>query len=115
MNYAMYFCFPKTAIGTAIPTKLKDKLKLVESIADDGTITYKSSPTWNDAVMSGQLGVPRWSYDEKYCIIKGEFSMKEGELSALSTLGASKAYPEFSVLTKTEALELSNSSTFTGA
>ena len=122
-HYEMYFCFPKTAWGTAIPTEIKDKLQIVESIADDGTITYKSSPTWEDAVFSGKLGAPSFSHNwhdnsaadsAKYCIIKGEFSMKEGELSALSSLGASKSYPNFSVLTKTEAQTLVRSSTFTG-
>ena len=113
-HYEMYFCFPKTAWETAIPTKIKDKLKIVESSDEDGNITYKSAPTWREAVFDGKLGSPRWSYDEKYCVIKGEFSMKEGELSALSDLGAGKSYPEFSILTKSEAQTLVNSSTFTG-
>jgi hypothetical protein len=122
-HYEMYFCFPKSVWETAIPTKIKDKLKIIESVADDGTITYKSAPTWHEAVFDGKLGPPRYSYNwedvsaadsAKYCIIKGEFSMKEGELSALVALGASKAYPNFSVLTKSEAQILSASSTFTG-
>ena len=122
-HYEMYFSFPKTAWETAIPTKIKDKLKIIESIADDGSLTYKSSPTWKDAVFSGNLGAPRYSFnwddsgvanDEKFCIIKGEFSMKEGELSALINLGANKAYPNFSVLTKTEAQTLASSAIFIG-
>ena len=40
--------------------------------------------------------------------------MKVGVLSELLALGASKTYPEFSVLTRSEAQVLSNSSTFTG-
>ena len=40
--------------------------------------------------------------------------MKEGELSTIATLGASMSYPNNSVLTKTEAQTLANSSTFTG-
>ena len=112
-HYEMYFCFPKTAWDTAIPEKIKDKLQ----------ISGVSEPTWSDAVMSGKLGPPVYSYNfednsaadsAKYCIIKGEFSMKEGELSALSSLGASKSYPNFSVLTKTEAQTLVRSSVFTG-
>ncbi len=122
-HYEMYFSFPKTAWETAIPTKIKDKLKIIESIADDGTITYKSSPTWHEAVFDGKLGAPRYSFnwedsevsnDEKFCIIKGEFSMKEGELSSLIDLGASKAYPNFSLLTKTEAQALASSAIFMG-
>ena len=112
-HYEMYFCFPKTAWGTAIPTEIKDKLQ----------IAGNDNPNWEDAVFSGKLGGPALSYNwddssaadsAKYCIIKGEFSMKEGELSALSSLGASKSYPNFSVLTKTEAQTLVRSSVFTG-
>ena len=40
--------------------------------------------------------------------------MLTGELSAITNLGASLAYPNNSVLTKTEAQTLANSSTFTG-
>ena len=40
--------------------------------------------------------------------------MKEGELSVIANLGASMAYPNNSVLTKTEAQALVASSTFTG-
>tara|TARA_R100001594_G_scaffold19725_2_gene38409 strand:+ start:2128 stop:2505 length:378 start_codon:yes stop_codon:yes gene_type:complete len=122
-HYEMYYCFPKTVWESAIPTKIKDKLKIIESIAEDGTITYKSAPTWHEAVFDGKLGAPRYSFnwddsgvanDEKFCIIKGEFSMKEGELSALADLGASKAYPNFSILTKSEAQTLASSAVFTG-
>ena len=122
-HYEMYFCFPKTAWETAIPIKIKDKLRIIESTADDGTVTYKSNPTWHEAVFDGKLGVPRFSFnwedsgvanDEKFCIIKGEFSMKEGELSALVDLGASKAYPNFSILTKSEAQTLASSAVFIG-
>ena len=40
--------------------------------------------------------------------------MKEGELSSLIDLGASKAYPNFSLLTKTEAQALASSAIFMG-
>ena len=40
--------------------------------------------------------------------------MKEGELSAIASLGASMAYPNNSILTKTEAQTLVASDTFTG-
>jgi len=124
-HYELYFCFPKTAWESAIPTKIKDKLRIVESVDEDtGVITYVSAPTWHQAVFDGKLGAPRYSYNwstqgvsngNKYCIIKGEFSIKEGEVSALTALGASKDYPKFSVLTKTEAQALAGSSTFIGS
>ena len=113
-HYEMYFCFPKSAYETNTPTEIKDKLKLVESVNEDtGEITYKSSITWKDAVFSGKLGRPRLSKNGNYFIIKGDFSMLNGELSALQALGNGKDYPEFSVLTKAEAQTLSNSNTFT--
>ena len=40
--------------------------------------------------------------------------MKDGVLSELVALGASKAYTNFSILTKSEAQTLASSSTFTG-
>ena len=122
-HYEMYFCFPKTAYETNTPDKIKDKLKLVESVNEDtGEVTYKSSITWKDAVFSGKLGAPRFSFnwedevenDEKFCIIKSEFSMKSGELTALVELGSGKTYPNFTVLTKTEAQTLASSVAFMG-
>ena len=71
-----------------------------------------SSPTWNDIIFAGKVGAPRYSHDRAYCIIKGEWSVKEGVLSELAALGASKSYPNFSVLTKSEAQELASSETF---
>ena len=62
--------------------------------------------------MAGKVGAPRYSHDKAYCIIKGEWSMKNGVLSELIALGASKAYPNFSVLTKLEAQVLAASDTF---
>ena len=114
-HYEMYFCFPKTAWESNVPTEIKVKLKLIESTNEDtGEITYKSSITWNEAVFSGKLGGPRWSKNGDYCIVKGEFSMLNGELSSLQALGNGKDYPEFSVLTKSEAQTLANSELFTG-
>jgi hypothetical protein len=40
--------------------------------------------------------------------------VKDGVMSELIALGASKSYPNFSVLTKSEAQALAASSTFTG-
>ena len=106
-NYELYYCFPMTAWESNVPDKIKDKLKLVESVDEEsGDVTYKSSVTWHEAVFSGKLGAPRYSEDKDYCLIKGEFSAKEGELTALSDLGLNKSYPNYSILTKSEAQEL---------
>ena len=123
-HYELYFCFPKTAWESAIPTKIKDKLQIIESVDEDtGVITYVSAPTWHQAVFDGKLGAPAYSYNwsdssaadsAKYCIIKGEFSVKEGEVTALTALGSSASYPNFSVLTRSEAQVLAGSSAFTG-
>ena len=113
-HYEMYFCLPSSAYSSAVGTKIKGLYPIVESVADDGTVTYVSAPTWTDIIMSGQLGPPRYSHDRGYCIVKGEWSMKEGVLSELAALGSSSSYPSFSILTKSEAKTLANSSTFTG-
>ena len=111
-HYEMYFCLPSSAYDSAVGTKIKELYPIVESVDEDGTITYKSSPTWHDIIFAGKVGAPRYSHDKAYCIIKGEWSMKDGVLSELIALGANKAYPNFSVLTKSEAQVLAVSDTF---
>ena len=111
-HYEMYFCLPSSAYDSAIGSKIKALYPIVESVAEDGTVIHVSAPTWNDIIMAGKVGAPRYSHDKAYCIIKGEWSMKEGVLTELIALGASKAYPNFSVLTKSEAQALASSSTF---
>ena len=111
-HYEMYFCLPSSAYDSAVGTKIKELYPIVESTDEDGNITYKSSPTWNDIIMAGKVGAPRYSHDKAYCIIKGEWSMKDGVLSELVALGANKAYPNFSVLTKSEAQVLASSNVF---
>ena len=113
-HYEMYFCIPSSAFNSAVGTKIKELYPLVESVADDSTITYKSAPTWHEMIFAGKLGAPRYSHDKAYVIVKGEWSVKEGVMSELAALGASKSYPNFSILTKSEAQTLANSSTFTG-
>ena len=111
-HYEMYFCLPSSAYDSAVGTKIKELYPIVESVDEDDNITYVSSPTWNDIIIAGKVGAPRYSHDKAYCIIKGEWSMKDGVLSELVALGASKAYPNFSVLTKSEAQALASSDTF---
>ena len=114
-HYEMYFCIPSSAFNSAVGDKIKGLYPIVESVDEDtGDVTYKSAPTWTDIIMSGKVGPPRYSHDKSYVIIKGEWSLKEGVLSELIALGASKAYPNFSVLTISEAQTLAASSTFTG-
>tara|TARA_R110002020_G_scaffold297965_9_gene513695 strand:- start:411 stop:761 length:351 start_codon:yes stop_codon:yes gene_type:complete len=113
-HYEMYFCIPSSAYNSAVGAKIKALYPIVESVAEDGTVTYKSTPTWHEMIFAGKVGVPAYSHDRAFCIIKGEWSMKEGVLSELIALGASKAYPNFSVLTRSEAQALAGSSTFTG-
>ena len=114
-HYEMYFCIPSSAFNSAVGTKIKGLYPIVESVDEDTEeVTYKSAPTWTDIIMAGKVGPPRYSHDKSYVIIKGEWSMKDGVLSELAALGDSASYPSFSVLTKSEAKELVNSSTFTG-
>ena len=114
-HYELYFCLPSSAYDSAVGTKIKGLYPVVESVNDDtGEITYKASPTWHDIIFGGNVGTPRYSHDRAYCIIKGEWSVKDGVMSELIALGASKSYPNFSVLTKSEAQALAASSTFTG-
>jgi len=114
-HYEMYFCIPSSAFNSAVGTKIKELYPIVESVDEDtGEVTYVSAPTWHEMIFAGKLGAPRYSHDKAYVIVKGEWSMKEGVLSELVALGASKAYPNFSILTKSEAQTLASSSTFTG-
>ena len=113
-HYEMYFCLPSSAYDSAVGSKIKALYPIVESVDEDGNVTYKSSPTWNDIIFAGKVGSPRYSHDKAYCIIKCEWSMKDGVLSELVALGSSKAYPNYSVLTKSEAQTLASSDTFTG-
>ena len=114
-HYEMYFCIPSSAYDSAVGTKIKELYPIVESVDEDtGEVTYKSAPTWHEMIFAGKVGVPAYSHDKAFCIIKGEWSMKEGVLSELLALGASKAYPNLSILTRSEAQTLAGSSTFTG-
>ena len=114
-HYEMYFCLPSSVFNSAVGTKIKELYPLVESVDEDtGEVTYVSAPTWHEMIFAGKVGAPRYSHDKAYVIVKGEWSMKEGVLSELVALGASKSYPNFSILTKSEAQALARSSTFTG-
>ena len=114
-HYEMYFCIPSSAFNSAVGDKIKGLYPIVESVNEETEeVTYMSAPTWNDIIMAGKVGPPRYSHVKSYVIIKGEWSMKDGVLTELMELGNGLAYPNFSVLTKTEAQTLAGSSTFTG-
>jgi|TARA_R100001530_G_scaffold3566_7_gene5219 hypothetical protein len=79
----------------------------------DSTPTEDYTPTWRESAFRGKLGAPRVSLNGGHIILKGEFSMLEGELTAMMALGNGKVYPNNSILTKTEAQTLANGSLFT--
>ena len=99
-HYEMYMCLKKVTYESNVPTALQSKL---------------GTGTWKDAVFNNKLGIPRVSPNGSYIIVKGEFSMKEGQLTAMASLGASMDYPNNAVLTKTEAQALVGSDTFNNA
>jgi len=79
----------------------------------NATPTEAYTPTWKESAFKGKLGAPRVSLDGSLIIVKGEFSMMTGELTAMKNLGAGLSYPDNTILTKTEAQELARGSLFT--
>ena len=117
-HYELYICLKKSTYNSKVPDVLKAKLGWNESEYDeDGEITSTTAyhPTWKESAFKGKLGAPRASLDGELVIVKGEFSMIEGELSAMAELGASMSYPNNSILTKSEAQELTRGELFTDA
>jgi hypothetical protein len=87
------------------------KADLLDIIESNPTEAY--TPTWKEATFNGLLGAPRTSLDGSLTIVKGEFSMLTGELTAMIALGNGLDYPNNAILTKTEAQTLANGSLFT--
>ena len=117
-HYELYICLKKTTYESQIPTVLQSKLGWNEyEYDDDGEITSTTAyrPTWKESAFRGKLGAPRVSLDGGLIIVKGEFSMLDGELTAMIALGNGLAYPNNSILTKTEAQILANGSLFTAS
>ena len=115
-HYELYICLKKSTYESQVPTVLKTKLGWdVYEYDGDGDITSTTAyhPTWKESVFKGKLGAPRVSLDGELIIVKGEFSMLEGELTAIIELGSGMDYPNNSILTKTEAQTLANGSLFT--
>ena len=114
-HYEMYVCLNKATYESQIPTELQSKLGWNNyTYNDEGEVTNTTvyRPTWKESAFAGKLGVPKESHDGAYIIVKGEFSMKEGELSAIAELGASMAYPNNTILTKSEVQALVMSDTW---
>ena len=115
-HYELYICLKKSTYNSKVPDVLKAKLGWNESEYDaDGEITSTTAyhPTWKESAFKGKLGAPRASLDGELVIVKGEFSMIEGELSAMAELGNGMSYPNNSILTKSEAQELARGELFT--
>ena len=116
-HYELYICLRKATYESAVPSVLQPKLGWDEYTYEEDGITIASTtaytPTWKEAAFAGKLGAPRESLDGNLIIVKGEFSMLEGELTAVIALGNGLSYPNNSVLTKTEAQTLASGELFT--
>ena len=116
-HYELYICLTKATYESAVPSVLQPKLGwnnyTYEADGETVASTTAYTPTWEEAAFKGKLGAPRKSLDRNLIIVKGEFSMLEGELTAIIALGNGIAYPNNSVLTKTEAQTLAGGELFT--
>ena len=116
-HYELYICLRKATYESAVPSILQPKLGwnnyTYEADGETVASTTAYTPTWEEAAFKGKLGAPRKSLDGNLVNVKGEFSMLEGELTAIIALGNGIAYPNNSVLTKTEAQTLANGELFT--
>jgi len=116
-HYELYICLKKATYESAIPSVLQPKLGWNNYTYEADGITIASTtaytPTWEEAAFKGKLGAPRKSLDGGLTIVKGEFSLLQGELTAIIALGDGLAYPNNSVLTKTEAQTLVKGNLFT--
>ena len=83
------------------------KAELLQKVESNPTEAY--TPTWKESAFRGKLGAPRVKPDGNLVIVKGEFSMLTGELSAMKDLGNDMDYPNNSILTKSEAQILASS------
>ena len=105
----------KTWMDSKSLSYTSDDLKADLLMKVESTPTEDYTPTWKESAFRGKLGAPRVSLNGGHIILKGEFSMLEGELTAMMALGNGLAYPNNSILTKTEAQTLANGSLFTAS
>ena len=115
-HYELYICLKKTTYESVVPSVLQSKLGWNEYTYEEDGVTVATTtaytPTWKEATFKGKLGAPRESLDGNLIIVKGEFSLLNGELTAITDLGKFMSYPNNSVLTKTEAQTLTNGELF---
>ncbi len=118
-HYELYVCLTKATYEATVPSVLQPKLGWDNYTYEEDGETIASTtaytPTWKEAAFKGKLGAPRTSLDGNLIIVKGEFSLRTGELSAIIALGSGVSYPNNSVLTKTEAQDLASGELFTAA
>ena len=116
-HYELYVCLTKAVYESAVPSVLQPKLGwnnyTYEADGETVDTTTAYTPTWKEAAFKGRLGAPRTSLDGNLIVVKGEFSLRTGELSAIIALGNGLSYPNNSVLTKTEAQALVAGELFT--
>ena len=106
----VYLALLKHTYESAVPSELQARFA-------GGTYTYNQdgetanrtgsyTPTWKEAVLKGQLDVPRASLDGRLLIVKGDFGLAASELASLISSGPNSSFPSNFVLTKAEALSL---------
>ena len=119
-NYNLYFSITKESWKQAIPAELQGKYSFI-SVDEDGVETINIPDSWEEAAENGAFPWVRECLDwdtqgvpnaEKVAIIKDEFSVLTGELSALVAMGNGKVFPYNSVLIKSEAQSLVRSTLF---
>ena len=122
-NYNLYFSITKEDFKKAIPDSLLGKYS-TKSFDEEGEVTINVPESWEEAEEEGAFCWVRKSLNwdkpgvansEKVAIIKGEFSILEGELSALIAMGEGKEFPYNSVMTKQEAKDLVQTNLFLDA
>ena len=122
-NYNLYFSITKEDFKKAIPDNLLGKYS-IKSFDEELGDMIRIPESWEEAEESGAFcwvrkslnwdkpGVPN---SEKVAIIKDEFSVLKGELSALIAMGEGKEFPYNSVMTKQEAKDLVQTNLFLDA
>ena len=122
-NYNLYFSITKEDFKKSIPDNLLGKYS-IKSFDEELGDMIRIPESWEEAEESGAFcwvrkslnwdkpGVPN---SEKVAIIKGEFSLLKGELSALIAMGEGKEFPYNSVMTKQEAKDLVQTNLFLDA
>ena len=120
-NYNLYFSITKEDFKKALPAGLQGKYSSV-TMGEDGVETINTPSSWEKAAENGAFPWVRECLDWdtqgmdnnlKVAIIKDEFSIIDGEVSALQAMGEGKTFPYNSVLTKSEAQALVRGELFT--